>query len=124
MFDTLVQYRDASSDIEPGLATQWSVSRDGLASTFRLRDGGGVPGGTPPPGPHGGVARAIHPHARQAPNPRAAAPRLVRGTPGVIKGIRAGDARTVQIGLLLPYAPLPAVLAHPAFSLRLGGRPG
>src|SRR4029434_2381625 len=37
----------------------------------------------------------------------------------VIKEIRAVDTRTVQIGLLLPYAPLPAVLAHPAFSIVL-----
>ncbi len=27
MFDTLVQYREITSDIEPGLASQWSVSR-------------------------------------------------------------------------------------------------
>jgi peptide/nickel transport system substrate-binding protein len=37
----------------------------------------------------------------------------------VIKEIRAVDPRTVQIALLLPYAPLPAVLAHPAFSIVL-----
>jgi ABC-type transport system substrate-binding protein len=34
------------------------------------------------------------------------------------------DARTVQISLLLPYAPLPAVLAHPAFSIVLASRVG
>ena len=121
MFDTLVQYREVSSDIEPGLATQWTVSRDGLAWTFRLRDGVRFQDGTPLTAQHvvESLARVIQPDAPHAPSPNAAAPRLVRGTPGVIKEIRAVDARTVQIGLLLPYAPLPAVLAHPAFSIVL-----
>jgi len=121
MFDTLVQYRDVSSDIEPGLAAQWSVSRDGLVWTFRLRDGVRFQDGTPLTAQHvaGSLARIILPDAPHAPTPNAAASRLIRGTPGVIKEIRAVDARTVQIGLLLPYAPLPAVLAHPAFSIVL-----
>ena len=28
VFDTLVQYREGSSDVEPGLATSWTVSRE------------------------------------------------------------------------------------------------
>ena len=125
MFDTLVQYREASSDIEPGLATQWSVSRDGLTWTFRLRERVRFHDGTPFTAQHvvESLARVTQPDAPNAPNPNAAA-RLVRGTPGVIKQIRAVDSRTVQIGLLLPYAPLPAVLAHPAFSIVLAGSPG
>jgi peptide/nickel transport system substrate-binding protein len=121
MFDTLVQYREVTSDIEPGLAAQWSVSRDGLAWTFKLRDGVRFQDGTPLTAQHvvESLARVIQPDAPHAPSPNAAAPRLVRGTPGVIKEIRAVDSRTVQIGLLLPYAPLPAVLAHPAFSIVL-----
>src|SRR5262249_20603115 len=38
-FDTLVQYTEGGSDVEPALATQWSVSRDGLVWSFRLRSG-------------------------------------------------------------------------------------
>jgi ABC-type transport system substrate-binding protein len=38
VFDTLVAYREASTDIEPSLATRWSASRDGLVWTFALRD--------------------------------------------------------------------------------------
>jgi len=30
VFDTLVSYREGSTDIEAGLATRWAVSRDGL----------------------------------------------------------------------------------------------
>ena len=121
MFDTLVQYRDVTSDIEPGLAAKWSVSRDGLTWTFSLRDGVRFQDGTALTAQHvvESLERVIQPNAPHAPNPNAAAPRLVRGTPGVIKGIRAVDPRTVQIRLLLPYAPLPAVLAHPAFSVVL-----
>ena len=44
--------------------------------------------------------------------------------PGVVKEIRAPDARTVQIALVLPYAPLLTVLAHPALSIVLPSPPG
>src|SRR3970282_1493178 len=39
VFDTLVQYREGTSDVEPGLATSWTVSRDGLQWTFRIPAG-------------------------------------------------------------------------------------
>jgi len=126
IFDTLVQYRDVSSDIEPGLAAQWSVSRDGLVWTFRLREGVRFHDGTVLTAQHvvESLDRVIQPNAAYAPSPNVAAPRLVRGTPGVVKEIRALDARTIQISLLLPYAPLPAVLAHPAFSIVLASSAG
>ena len=44
-------------------------------------------------------------------------PRLLRGTPGVVKAVRVPDPRTVQIVLALPYAPLLTVLAHPALGI-------
>ena len=114
MFDTLVQYREVTSDIEPGLATQWSVSRDGLVWTFRLRDGVRFHDGTVLTAQHvvESLDRVLQPNAPHAPTPNAAA-RLVRGTPGVVKEVRAVDPRTVQISLLLPYAPLPAVPGPP-----------
>jgi peptide/nickel transport system substrate-binding protein len=125
MFDTLVQYRDVTSDIEPGLAAQWSVSRDGLVWTFRLRDGVRFHDGTLLTAQHvvESLDRVLQPSAPHAPTPNAAS-RLVRGTPGVVKEVRAVDPRTVQISLVLPYAPLPAVLAHPAFSIVLAGSLG
>ena len=39
VYDTLVQYRDGSSDVEAALAIQWTVSRQGLSWIFRLREG-------------------------------------------------------------------------------------
>src|SRR4029450_1843515 len=47
IFDTLLQYKDGSSDVEPALATQWQVSRDGLVWSFRLREGVRFHDGTP-----------------------------------------------------------------------------
>ena len=47
IFDTLLRYSDGGSDVEPALAVQWSVSRDGLVWTFRLREGVRFHDGTP-----------------------------------------------------------------------------
>src|SRR3972149_7411067 len=40
VFDTLVQYREGSSDVEPGVGASWTGSRDGLQGAFRLRAAG------------------------------------------------------------------------------------
>ncbi|HET8576342.1 MAG TPA: ABC transporter substrate-binding protein [Methylomirabilota bacterium] len=123
IFDTLVQYREGSSDIEPGLAVQWFPSRDGLSWSFRLRDGVRFHDGTllTPHHVADSLERLIVAGHPFAPSPNAAAPRLLRGSPGVIKDIRVVDQRTIRISLLLPYAPLLTVLAHPAFSIVLPG---
>lgn len=121
VFDTLVRYTEGGSDVEPGLAVQWSVSKDGLAWRFHLRPGVRFHDGTGLTSQHvvDSLARLVQPGHALAPGVSVAAVRLLRGTPGVIKDIRALDARTVQIGLVLPYAPLLTVLAHPAFSIVL-----
>ncbi|MBI2528049.1 MAG: hypothetical protein HYV93_18950 [Candidatus Rokubacteria bacterium] len=119
VFDRLVHYREGSSDVEPGLAAQWSVARDGLSWSFRLREGVRFHDGTPLTAQHVAVSleRLLFPGHPQAPERNPVVPRLLRGTPGVVKEIRAPDARTVQIHLVLPYAPLLTVLAHPALGI-------
>lgn len=123
VFDTLVQYREGSSDVEPGLATSWTVSRDGLQWTFRIRDGVRFHDGTPLAARHvaESLDRVIVPGHPLAPSPNPAPSRLLRGSPGVVKEILTPDQRTVQINLVLPYAPLLTVLAHPVFSVALSG---
>ena len=123
VFDTLVQYREGSSDVEPGLATSWTVSRDGLQWTFRIRDGVRFHDGTPLAARHvaESLDRVIVPGHPLAPWPNPAPSRLLRGSPGVVKEILTPDQRTVQINLALPYAPLITVLAHPVFSVARSG---
>lgn len=123
VFDTLVQYREGSSDVEPGLATSWTVSRDGLQWTFRIRDGVRFHDGTPLAARHvaESLDRIIVPGHPLAPSPNPAPLQLLRGSPGVVKEILTPDQRTVQINLALPYAPLLTVLAHPVFSIAHSG---
>ncbi len=116
VFDTLVSYREASTDIEPALATRWAVSRDGLVWSFTLRDNVRFHDGTALSA--GEVAasfnRQLQPGTRQAVTVWST---LLRGVPGVVRDIRAVDGRTVQFTLVQPYAPLLTVLGHPGFGI-------
>lgn len=114
VFDTLVAYREGSTEIEPALATRWAVSRDGLVWTFALREGVRFHDNSPL-----NAAEVAGSFQRQigADAPGAAWPALLGGRPGVIKEVRASDARTVQFVLTQPYAPLLTVLAHPGLAV-------
>ena len=117
VFDTLVTYASTSTDIEPALATRWSVSRDGLTWSFTLRDGVKFHDGTPltTADVAASFARQLGPEGGPALRPVWSA--LLRGVPGVVKEVRAADARTVQFVLVQPYAVLLTVLAHPGFGV-------
>jgi peptide/nickel transport system substrate-binding protein len=116
VFETLVAYAPTSTDIEPSLATRWSVSRDGLAWSFTLRDGVRFHDGTPLT-PADVVASFARHRGESAGAPRPVWSALLRGSPGVVKEVRAIDARTVQFVLVQPYAVLLTVLAHPGFAV-------
>ncbi|MGR3453959.1 ABC transporter substrate-binding protein [Pseudooceanicola sp.] len=90
---------DPEGVLTPGLATEWSVSEDGLTWTFTLREGVQFHDGTPMTPDT--VVNALE-TARGKPGPLAATP---------ITGIQAGDG-TVVLTLSEPFAALPAYLAH------------
>jgi peptide/nickel transport system substrate-binding protein len=114
VFDTLVAYREGSTEVESALATRWAVSRDGLVWTFTLRENVRFHDGTAVTGQEVAAAfqRELRPDAAGA-----VWPALLRGRPGVVKTVRAVDARTVQFVLVQPYAPLLTVLAHPGLGV-------
>ena len=47
VYEALVFYKDESTALEPGLATSWDISPDGLTYTFKLRAGVKFHDGTP-----------------------------------------------------------------------------
>ena len=47
LYETLVSYREESTDLQPALARSWEVSEDGLRWTFHLRTGVTFHDGTP-----------------------------------------------------------------------------
>ena len=116
VFDTLVGWRDGSTEIEPALATRWNVSRDGLVWSFTLREGVKFHDGSPLTAAEVAASfeRQLRPEAQGV---NKAWPLLLRGSPGVVREVRASNARTVEIVLVQPYAPLLTVLAHPGLAI-------
>jgi peptide/nickel transport system substrate-binding protein len=118
VFDTLVAHREMSTDVEPALATRWSVSRDGLEWTFTLRPDVRFHDGTVLTA--GDVVASFERHLKTD-DPQATAGAvwgpLLRGVPGVVRDVRALDGQTLRIRLVQPYAPLLTVLAHPGFGI-------
>ena len=117
VFDTLVAYRDSSTDVEPALATRWTVSRDGLTWSFTLREGVRFHDGTPLTAREAAASFERWLKADGRPPGGVVWTTLLRGVPGVVKEARAADAQTLQLVLAQPYAPLLTVLAHPGLGI-------
>src|SRR5438445_5967164 len=104
VFDTLVAYRDGTTDVEPALATRWSVSRDGLTWSFTLRDGVRFHDGTPLTAAEV-AGRFTRQFRREGAGTAVVWPALFRGTPGVVRDVTAAETRAVQILLAMPSPP-------------------
>jgi peptide/nickel transport system substrate-binding protein len=123
LYEGLVAFGERG-DIEPALAAAWTVSRDGLVWTFRLRPDVLLHDGTPL-----GTDDVVAALAERisADEPRDDAPtwvRAFRGAARLVREVRRGEGASVQIVLAQPYAPLLAFLAHPALAIavtRSGG---
>ena len=105
IYDTLVQFRDNTTEIEPALAEAWKISADGLVWTFQLRQGVQFHDGTP-----FNADAVIFSFTR----PEALAREFHEE---LIDRIVALDAFTVQFHLKTAYAPFISTLAKTVFSI-------
>ena len=105
LYDTLIQYREDTTDIEPALAEAWESSADGLVWTFHLRQGVQFHDGTPL-NADAVVFSLTRPQA------------VFRDFQAeFISQIIALDPFTVQIALKTPFAPFISMVAGTSFSI-------
>ncbi len=119
VFETLVVYREGTTDIGPGLATRWTVSRDGLVWSFTIRADAAFHDGTPLTAREivQSFERQLLPSETAPPDLTVVWSALLRGRPGVVKAVSAPTPYVFQVTLTQPYAPLITVLAHPGFGV-------
>ena len=111
VYDGLVRFADGSLEVEPSLAESWEISEDGLAYTFKLREGVTFHDGTP------FNAEAVkfnfermldeeHPFHDTGPFPLAF-------FFSAVDEVTAVDDTTVEFKLNEPFAPFLSNLAYP-----------
>jgi peptide/nickel transport system substrate-binding protein len=119
IYETLVRYKEDSTEVEPALATSWDVSEDGLEWTFYLRRNVAFHDGTP-----FNAAAVVFSFERQY-NPHH--PFHNVGGPykyweamsmsDIVEKVEAIDEYTVKFTLKRAYAPFLNALALPPFSI-------
>ncbi|MGI9436316.1 MAG: ABC transporter substrate-binding protein [Geminicoccaceae bacterium] len=111
VYDGLVRYKDGALEVEPSLATSWSISEDGTEYTFDLQSGISFHDGTP------FNAEAVefnfdrmldenHPFHDTGPFP-------LSFFFSAIQDVEVVDEDTVTFTLNAPYAPFLSNLAYP-----------
>ncbi|GAW27686.1 ABC transporter substrate-binding protein [Carboxydocella sp. JDF658] len=119
IFDTLVEYKQDSTEIQPALAESWEASKDGLEWTFKLRQGVKFHDGTPF---NAEAVKFNFDRWRDKNNPYHQGDfeyyaAMFGGFPGIIKEVKAVDEYTVKFILEKPNAPFLANLAMAAFGI-------
>ena len=114
--ETLVAFADESTQIVPGLAESWTISKDGLTYTFKLRKGIAFHDGTP------FNAAAVKFSIERQINPEHPASKLGKYPFaayffGNVKAVEAMDDSTVRFVLKEPRASFLAILVAPAASI-------
>lgn len=120
IYDTLVDYKGQTTDLEPSLAKSWDVSEDGLTYTFHLRDGVKFQDGTD------FNAKAVVYNFDRWMNGKESGkfayyPSMFGGFKGdkshIIESVTAKDDSTVEMKLKRPSAPFLKNLAMTPFAI-------
>ncbi|WP_141604519.1 ABC transporter substrate-binding protein [Terrilactibacillus laevilacticus] len=120
IFDTLVDYKGQTTDIEPSLAESWDISKDGLTYTFHLKKGIKFQDGT------NFNADAVVYNFNRWMNGKASGkfayyPSMFGGFKGdkghIINSVTATDSSTVVFKLKNPSAPFLKDLAMTPFAI-------
>jgi peptide/nickel transport system substrate-binding protein len=117
LYDSLLRFKEESTEVEPGLAESWEISEDGLVYTLNLRQGIMFHDGTPfnAEAAKFNIDRQIDPdHPAHATGEFPYA----EFTWGTVESVEAVDEYTLQFTLKEPFAPFLNHLAmHPAAML-------
>ncbi len=111
LYDGLVRYKDGTLEVEPALATAWTIAEDGMTYTFTLREGVSFHDGSP------FNAEAVkfnfdrmlddsHPYYDTGPFP-------LSFFFSAVQSVDVVDDMTVSFALDAPYAPFLSNLAYP-----------
>ena len=119
IYDTLVQYKEGTTEVEPALATRWETSEDGLKWTFYLRQG--VPFHDRTPFNADAVIFSLNrQHDKTHPFHDVGGSYtywVATGLAEIVDTITAVDEFTVQIQLKTAYAPFIYTIAIAPFSI-------
>ncbi len=127
IYTRLIRFKPGTTELAPGLATEWSASPDGKLWTFKLRQGVKFHDGTP------FNAAAVqfnlerwwdpqHPYGyRDAGKPYEIWAQLFGGFKGdrdsLLQAIRVVDDSTIQLELKQPFAAFPSAIAAGFFGI-------
>jgi len=111
VYDGLVRYKDGTLEVEPALATQWSISEDGTVYTFTLREGVTFHDGSTFDAEavkfnFDRMLKEDHPYHNTGPFP-------LSFFFSAVQAVDVVDTHTVKFTLNAPYAPFLSNLAYP-----------
>ncbi|WAJ27320.1 ABC transporter substrate-binding protein [Antarcticirhabdus aurantiaca] len=111
LYDGLVRFRSGTLEVEPALATEWTIAPDGLLYRFTLRDGVTFHDGSPFDAASvvfnfDRMLKDDHPFHDTGPFP-------LSFFFSTVESVTAVDPRTVEFRLKEPFAPFLSNLAYP-----------
>jgi peptide/nickel transport system substrate-binding protein len=113
IYDGLVRYKQGTTEVEPGLAEKWDVSKDGLTYTFHLRKGITFQDGSPfnAQAYIAGIDRLLNKESPQSIFKTGPVEGMIDFTYEDVASYKAVDDSTVEFKLKKPSAPFLASLA-------------